>query len=77
MSGRIDAETLSELKMQMQSHPSTTALDLSEVTLVDVEAVRFLAMEEAAGSELRNCPLFIREWIRSEYPKLIKSKAKK
>ena len=40
------------------------ALDLEEVTLVDREAVRFLATLDARGVVLRNCPAFIREWIR-------------
>ncbi len=43
VSGRIDAENLAELKMQMQIHPSPIALELAEVTLVDADAVRFLA----------------------------------
>ncbi len=72
VSGRIDAENLAELKVQMQIHPSPIALELGEVTLVDADAVRFLAMREAAGTELRNCPLFIREWIRRGHPALMK-----
>ena len=52
--------------MEMQIHPSLNILELGEVMLVDAEAVRFLAEAEAAGTELRNCPLFIREWIRRE-----------
>jgi hypothetical protein len=39
-------------------------LDLAEVTLVDREAVRFLAACDVRGIGLRNCPEFIREWIR-------------
>jgi len=72
VSGRIDAENIAELKMQMQIHPSPIALELSEVMLVDADAVRFLAVAEAAGTELRNCPLFVREWIRKAHPELIK-----
>jgi len=37
---------------------------------VDAEAVSFLAEAEAGGTELRNCPLFIREWIRRERSEL-------
>ena len=40
------------------------ALDLGEVTLVDREAVKFLATLDARGVGLRNCPGFIREWMR-------------
>ncbi len=72
VSGRIDAENIAELKMQMQIHPSPVGLELSDVTLVDADAVRFLAVAEAAGTELRNCPLFVREWIRRGHPELTK-----
>ena len=74
VSGRIDAENLAELETQMQIHPSPVALELAEVTLVDADTVRFLATAEAAGTELRNCPLFIREWIRREHPDLVRQK---
>ena len=70
VSGRIDAENIAEVKMQMQIHSSPIALELSEVTLADADAVRFLAVAEAAGTELRNCPLFVREWIRRERSEL-------
>lgn len=66
LSGRIDAEHLAELTAQMQNSVRPVALDLSEVKLVDVGAVRYLALSEAEGTELRNCPLFVREWIRRE-----------
>jgi anti-anti-sigma regulatory factor len=70
VSGRIDAENIAELKMQIEICPSPIALELSEVTLVDADAVQFLATAETAGTELRNCPLFIREWIRSAHLEL-------
>jgi hypothetical protein len=38
-------------------------LDLAEVTLVDREAVRFLAACDVRGIRFRNCPGFIREWM--------------
>lgn len=56
--------------MEMEIHPSIIALELGELTLVDADAVRFLAEAEAAGTELRNCPLFVREWIRRERSEL-------
>ncbi len=65
MSGRIDTGDIAELKMQMQIQ-SPSALELSDLTMLDADAVRFLAAAEAAGTELRNCPLFVREWIRRE-----------
>jgi hypothetical protein len=42
------------------------ALDLEDLTLVDRDSVRFLADREMDGTALRNCPLYIREWIERE-----------
>jgi len=39
------------------------AIDLKEVILVDREVVGFLAFSEAGGTQLRNCPAYIREWL--------------
>jgi hypothetical protein len=41
-------------------------MDLDEVTLVDVEVVRFLGACEAEGAEVLGCSPYIREWIRRE-----------
>jgi len=41
-------------------------LDLSEVTLVDIEMVRFLIQCENEGVELVQCPPYVREWILRE-----------
>lgn len=64
--GRFKAVDVAGLRLQMEKSPSKVVLDLDEVTLVDAEAVRFLKAVEAAGTELRNCPPFIREWISRE-----------
>ena len=42
------------------------SIDLAEVILIDRDAVRFLALGEAHGIELRNCPAYIREWVSGE-----------
>jgi hypothetical protein len=42
------------------------ALDLEEVTLVDIDIVHFLARCEAGGTELLHCSPYIREWISRE-----------
>jgi hypothetical protein len=64
--GQIQEQHLEGLKAQMQSHGPGTVLDLEEVTLVDVDVVRFLATCEAGGTLLLHCPPYIREWIRRE-----------
>ena len=68
LSGRIKAEEVAELQKLLEAeYPDhRIVLDLSEVKLVDREAVRFLARCEAAGTQLENCPAYIREWIVGE-----------
>jgi hypothetical protein len=67
LSGRLDQEHLSELRalLEAEGNVGEVTLDLDEVRLVDRESVRFLASCEARGIELKNCPLYIREWIQT------------
>jgi hypothetical protein len=64
--GRMRAEHLSELEKQIREGVSKIALDLEELDLVDVEAVRFLGMCETRGVTLLNCSAYIRDWIGKE-----------
>ena len=64
--GRMQAEHLDELKVQIKQGGSRIALDLKEVHLVDVEVVRFLGTCQAAGIQLVHCPPYISEWINQE-----------
>jgi hypothetical protein len=64
--GRMQAEHLAELEKQIRESGSMIALDLEEVHLVDVEAVRFLGMCETQGVTLLNCSAYIRDWIGKE-----------
>ena len=43
-----------------------TELDLDEVTLLDIDVVRFIADVERAGVVLSHCAPFIREWMPRE-----------
>jgi anti-anti-sigma regulatory factor len=65
LSGHLDSESVDELRAQVLSHHAH-ALDLAEVTLVDVTVVRLLRACEADGIEMLNCSRFIREWIARE-----------
>jgi hypothetical protein len=62
LAGRIRVENLGDLNSRI-ARSGSTVLDLDEVTLVSAEVVRFLSDAEAAGVELRHCPLFVRKWI--------------
>lgn len=64
--GRMRAEHLSELEKQIREREAKTVLDLEELDLVDVEAVRFLGMCETQGVTLLNCSPYIRDWIGKE-----------
>jgi hypothetical protein len=68
LSGRIQAEDIDELRrlLELEGVGSHTALDLKDVTLVDRDAVKFLAACEADSIKLENCPAYVREWIRRE-----------
>jgi ABC-type transporter Mla MlaB component len=66
LSGRIDSEYLAELKTQIGAPEPHLALDLEEVTLVDVGVVRFLLVCEESGIELLHCPSYIRQWMVRE-----------
>ena len=66
VSGRIDGtyvEVLQELTENEKTATCRLALDLTEVTVVSLEAVTALTVAEASGIELRNCPAYVREWI--------------
>ena len=66
VSGRIQAEHTETLRDLLEREAGRAALDLREVVLVDRDAVRFLAHCQTAGVELRNCPAYVREWVRRE-----------
>ena len=68
LSGRIEAGDPGELKklFELEAEGSRLVLDLKDVTLVDREGVKFLALCETDSIDLQNCPAYIREWIERE-----------
>ena len=64
--GRVRSECLAEIEDQIEDAVPGPALDLEEVTLVDVGAVRFLIACEQSGVELLHCAPYIRQWMASE-----------
>ena len=66
ISGQITAHDVEMLRALLEQERSVVAIDLEDVLLVDREAVRFLALSELNGTELRNCPAYIREWVTRE-----------
>ena len=66
ISGRITGRDVDMIRAALEQESSPLAIDLKQVVLADREAVRFLAACELNGSELRNCPAYIREWVTRE-----------
>jgi anti-anti-sigma regulatory factor len=64
--GQIRSSDIEEVTAQMRNGDSPAVLDLDELSLVDAAVVRFLGGCEDGGLELRNCPPYIREWIKRE-----------
>jgi hypothetical protein len=63
----LDTELAARLEALIASETDRgIVLDLKEITLVDRAAVRFLAGVEAAGTEIVNCPEYMRTWIAAE-----------
>ena len=65
-SGRIQSANIGDIQAQMDDGHVRLFMDLDEVTLVDVEVVRFLSECEDAGIVLVHCPPYVREWILRE-----------
>ena len=68
LSGRITSSELPHLNERIACANRPLALDLAEVRLVDLDAVRFLAAAERHGIELRGLPSYVRTWITLEKP---------
>src|SRR6266567_4384234 len=66
VSGRITGEHVDMLRGVLEQESGGFAIDLKNVLLVDREAVKLLVLSEDNGTELRNCPPYIREWISRE-----------
>jgi hypothetical protein len=64
--GRMQGDYLAEVEEEIESSEPKPALDLQEVTLVDVEAVRFLVAWENRGVDLLHCSPYIRRWVARE-----------
>ena len=66
LSGRLKAENLPELLTLIEGEARSVVLDLKEVDLVDLQAIRFLARCKSRGVFLLNCSQYIESWIARE-----------
>jgi hypothetical protein len=68
LSGRIQTEDIEPFQqlLVVEKPRQPVMFDLRDVTLVNQDAVTFLADCEAQGIKLESCPLHIRNWIDQE-----------
>ena len=68
LSGRMQTEDIEQFQqlLVVERPGQQLMLNLRDVTLVNQDAVTFLADCEAKGIKLESCPLHIRNWINQE-----------
>jgi hypothetical protein len=68
LSGRIQTEDVEQFRelLVVEAPGQRLMFNLRHVTLVNQDAVTFLARCEANGIKLESCPLYIRNWIDQE-----------
>jgi len=68
VSGQLRAENVAEMEtlIAAETKGRRIVLDCTDLRSVDGEAVKFLEKWEADSIKLKNCGLYIREWIRRE-----------
>ena len=71
VSGRLTGEHVDMLRGVLEQESGGFAVDLKNVVLVDREAVKLLTLSEANGTELRNWPPYIREWVTRERAEML------
>ena len=73
ISGQITKQDLGTLRDVVEAEVSAVAIDLANVVLADRDVVKFLAERESNGTVLRNCPLYIREWVTRERTEMMET----
>ena len=66
LSGEFRSEHLEQVKTEIELCELPALLDLEELDLVDVEAVRFLNACEAEGISVLHCSPYISKWTLRE-----------
>jgi ABC-type transporter Mla MlaB component len=66
LSGKLTGEHVNTLRNVLREESGALAIDLKDLSLVDRDAVQLLALAEFNGTELRNCPKYVRQWVNRE-----------
>ena len=67
--GRMREQHLRDVQELIEESKPTITIDLEELMLVDLEAVRFLGRCQNDGVPLLHCSRYIRDWIAKEQGK--------
>lgn len=65
LSGEFRSDRLGQVRAEI-NRGRPVLLDLAEVDLVDVEAIRFLNAREDEGISVLHCSPYIKEWMSRE-----------
>jgi len=67
LSGRIRSDRIACIRQALDGKGAgKIMLDLSDVTILDIEGVRFLLGCEDEGIDVTQCPPWVREWMSRE-----------
>jgi hypothetical protein len=66
LSGELRNGQLNDLRTEIECVGGQVTLDLDDLNLVDIDAVRFLSACVARGVKVVNCSPYIREWMYRE-----------
>jgi len=68
VSGQLNVENVAEMESLIAAERKgrRIVLDCTDLRSVDGDAVKFLEKWEADSIKVKNCGLYIREWIRRE-----------
>lgn len=73
--GRLRAQALQDLEAEIRASARVIALEIDEVTLVDVQVVRFLKTCETQGIRLRG--FIYAEFVEQHFPDFLREVGKK
>ena len=66
LSGELRSAQLSDVRTEIERDGKQVILDLKELDLLDIHAVRFLNACEAQNVKVVHCAPYIREWMFQE-----------
>jgi hypothetical protein len=66
VSGELRSAHLDAVRAEIATVALPVILDLEEVNLVDIDAVRWLNACHSQGVQVENCAPYIREWMHQE-----------